>query len=85
MKRDMNAIRNELCEFIRIADEKKINALYELLEQDIEAKKGWWLDTNIVEELEDRYNALESGIDKGVSLDEMTESIAEKRKKKYGG
>ena len=81
----MNAIRNEICDFIRIADEKKINALYELLEQDIEAKKGWWLDANVVEELESRYNALKSGEDKGVSLDEVTGSIAEKRKKKYGG
>lgn len=81
----MNAIRSELCDFIRIADEKKINALYELLERDIEAKKGWWLDANMVQELEGRYDALESGEDKGVSLDGMTESIAERRKKKYGG
>lgn len=85
MKRDTNAIRNQLCDFIRIADEKKINALYELLEKEMEDKKEWWQDTNIVQEMESRYNALETGEDIGVTPDEILKSIAHLKKKKHEG
>jgi len=84
MERDMNALRNELCDFIRIADEKKVNALYDLLEEEMTARKEWWQDLNMVREMEARYDALENGTDKGVSLEEFEKTLSELKKKKYG-
>jgi hypothetical protein len=84
MKRDINALRDELCDFIRIADEKKVNALHDLLENEMVAQKEWWQDLNMVQEMEARYEALESGADKGVSLEELKKTISENKKKKYG-
>lgn len=84
MKKDTNAIRNELCEFIRIANDKKINALYELLSSEMKAGEEWFKDENLVQEFETRYNAMESGEDEGVTPEALLKSIAERRKKKYG-
>lgn len=77
------ALRNKLYDYIREADDKKLKAIYKLLEVDIEGTDEWWKDEQMVAEMETRYEALVSGKDKGVSKEGLVESIAKARKKKY--
>jgi hypothetical protein len=78
------AIRNKLYDFIRVADNKKLQAIYHLLENDIEKENVWWGDKQFVAELDKRYNDLETGADKGVSIKELETSIDKLRQKKFG-
>ena len=43
-----------------------------------------WKDKRFLEELDDRFDALETGEDKGVTLQEMETSIEKMRVNKYG-
>ena len=77
------AIRNKLYDYIRVADDKKLNAIYNLLENEIEQTNEWWKDKQITQELESRYQALENGSDKGVSVEQLEQSVG-KLRLKYG-
>ena len=79
-----NIIRHKLYDYIRIADDKKLHAIYNLLENEIEETSEWWKDKLFVEELEHRYEALESGKDKGFTVEQLEASIDKLRKKRYG-
>lgn len=78
------AIRSKLYDYIRVADDKKLHAIYNLLEGEIEKVTEWWEDKEFILELDRRDRALETGEDKGTSLEEMTASINKLRQKKYG-
>ncbi|MEP6713736.1 MAG: hypothetical protein ABJA37_15015 [Ferruginibacter sp.] len=75
------AIRHKLYDFISVADEKKLNAIYHLLQDEIERTKEWWKDKAFTAELDDRYQSLENGTDKGYTIDELETSISKLRKK----
>src|SRR5665647_831779 len=77
-------IRHKLYDFIRVADDKKLNAIYHLLENEIEQTQEWWKDKLFTTELDNSYEAMENGTDKGFTLDELEKSISKLRKKKYG-
>lgn len=77
-------IRHKLYDFIRVADDKKLSAIYHLLEDEIEQTQEWWKDNVFTDELDLRYKSLENGTDKGFTLDELKNSISKLRKKKYG-
>jgi hypothetical protein len=78
------AIRNKLYDFIRVADEKKLNAIYHLLQGEIDQTQEWWKDKAFTAELDRRYQSLENGTDKGYTLDELDTSVIKQRKKRYG-
>lgn len=78
-----SSIRIKLYDYIRIADEKKLHAIYDLLENEIEETEQWWNDKQLVKEFDARYEALESDKDKGFTPVQLEESIAKLRKKKY--
>ncbi len=80
----ITAIRTRLYDYIRIAYSKKLHTLYNLLENDIEVKTEWWKDEQFMDELDRRDQALETGDDKGVTLEEMMASIDKLRVEKYG-
>ncbi len=71
-------------DFIRVADDKKLNAIYNLLENEIEQTAEWWKDKGFVDELGHRYKALENGTDKGFTSEELKSSVSKLRKKRYG-
>ncbi len=77
-------IRHKLYDFIRVADDKKLYAIYHLLENDIEETREWWKDKLYTTELDHRYEAMENGTGKGITLEELETSISKLRKKKYG-
>ena len=78
------AIRNKLYDYIRVADDKKLNAIYNLLENEIEQTNEWWKDKQFTQELDRRYHALQNGSDKGVTIEQLEQSISKLRLKKYG-
>jgi hypothetical protein len=78
------AIRNKLYDYIRVADDKKLYAIYNLLENEIEQTNEWWKNKKFNAELDSRYEALETGADKGVTLEQLEQSITKLRIKKYG-
>jgi hypothetical protein len=78
------SIRHKLYDYIRLADDKKLYAIYSLLEGEIEETKEWWKQNGFVEELDKRYAALESGTDKGFDLQQLELSIDKLRKRRYG-
>lgn len=77
-------IRHKLYDYIRVADDKKLLAIYNLLENEIEETLEWWKDKMVVAELNERYEALESGKDKGFTIEQLEDSVDKLRKKKYG-
>lgn len=78
------AIRNRLYDFIRIADDKKLHAIYNLLEHDIEKEEKWWQNSHIIAELDKRADALLTGEDSGFTTEQLAASIDKLRAKKYG-
>ncbi len=77
-------MRLKLYDFIWVADDKKLYAIYHLLENDKEEAKEWWKDKLFTGDLDKRYNAMGNGRDKGVTPEEMKTTISKLRKKKYG-
>ena len=75
-------IRHKLYDFIRVADDKRLYAIYHLLENEIEETQEWWKDKAFTDELDLRYKALEDGTDRGFTVDELKNSIGKLRKKK---
>lgn len=78
-----SALRIKLYDYIRVADEKKLHAIYNLLENEIEETIEWWEDKQFIKELDYRYEAMESGKDEGVTLSQLEGFIENLRKKKY--
>lgn len=77
-------IRHKLYDYIRVADNKRFHAIYNLLESEIEQTNEWWKDKQLVKELDNRYQALKTGTDTGFPTSELIESIYKLRTKKYG-
>jgi hypothetical protein len=82
----MNAadIRDKLYDYIKVADDKKIKAIYMMLEDDIAEETEWWKNPAFVSDLEKEYEAWNSGKDKGYSLTEIKAEIASRKAKKHG-
>ncbi len=83
----MNAgvIRGRLYDYIRVADDKKIKAIYMMLEDDIAEETEWWNIPSLVSELEKGYEAWDSGKDKGYSLADIKVEIVSRKAKYTGG
>ena len=78
------AIRDKLYDYIRIADDKKIKAIYMMLEDDITEEIEWWNNPAFVAELEKEFDAWDAGKEKGYSLAQVKAEIGKRRAKKHG-
>jgi hypothetical protein len=76
------AVREKLYDYIRVADDKKIKAIYTMLEDDMTEQLGWWNDNTLVQELDSRYKAWENGSAKAYSLAEVEASIEQLKKRR---
>lgn len=77
-------IRHKLYDYIRLADDKKLYAIYSLLEGEVEETSEWWKNKGFVTELGKRHDALETGADQGFTIEQLEVSIDKLREKKYG-
>ena len=77
-----SAVRDKLYDYIRVADDKKIKAIYLMLEDDIIEKAAWWKDAVFLSEIDNRYAAWTEGREKGYSIDEISDAIGLLKKKR---
>lgn len=75
-------IREKLYDFIRIAEDEKVKAIYVMLEDTIREDLEWWKDKAFTNELDARYGNYKSGKEKAYSLKEIEESIEELKQKR---
>jgi hypothetical protein len=76
------AIRQKLYDYIRIAEDKKIKAIYTMLEDEITEDLEWWKDNVFTDELDRSYAAWQTGKEKGYSLKEVDASIEQLKKRR---
>lgn len=69
------AVREKLYDYIRVADDKKVKAIYMMLEDEITEELEWWKDKVFVKELDKRYKAWISGKEKSYTQAEVDASI----------
>ena len=55
------AIRDRLYDYIRYADEKKVKAIYTVVEEEINDQVNLWEDKNFLKEIDMRLNEYEQG------------------------
>jgi hypothetical protein len=77
-------VRDRLHDYIRVADDKRIKAIYMMLEDDIAEETEWWNNPTLVSELEKEYEAWDSGKDKGYSLADIKAEIVSRKAKQHG-
>lgn len=75
-------VREKLYDYIRVADDKKIKAIFMMLEDEITAELEWLKDKGFTKELESRYDAWASGKEKGYSRMDIADSIDQLKKKR---
>ncbi len=77
------ALRKQVKKYVDKADENSLRRVNAILEID-QSSNEWWKDKEFVAELDRRYEAMESGEDKGVTLKELDISIEARRLARYG-
>jgi hypothetical protein len=66
-----DTIRERLHEYIRFADDKKVNAIYTMVEDEIVDRLDLRDDPAFLNELKERLDDIESGNDEGLSWEEV--------------
>ena len=73
------AIRTKLFDYIKVANDKKIKAIYTILENEISETENWWNDKNFIKELDQRFADWETGKDNGYTLSEVKNEILKRK------
>ena len=68
-------LRRKLKDYIEVADEKKIKAIYTMVEEDINASYEWWKDKQLIAELDKRSSDIKTGKVKAISWDDAKKKI----------
>ncbi|MDP3913134.1 MAG: hypothetical protein Q8R96_05280 [Bacteroidota bacterium] len=70
-----STIRQRLYDYIKVADDKKVKAIYTAIENDISEMDNWWDDETLIAELDKCSSDLKSGKDKGVNWAELKRKL----------
>ena len=68
-------IRHKLYDYIRVAEDKKIKAIYTMLEEEIEGSYDYWSDKNFLDELNKRSEDFKSGKSEKISWEDAKTNI----------
>ncbi|MBC7868415.1 MAG: hypothetical protein H7X88_12840 [Gloeobacteraceae cyanobacterium ES-bin-316] len=74
-------LRQKLHSYIRFAEDKKIKAIYTMVEDDIATNYQWWEDKNLMAAISKDASEIKKGTQKTFSLMEMKKTIETARKK----
>ena len=72
-------IRHKLYDYIRVAGDKKVKAIYAILEGEIEEIYDYWNDKAFTAELEKRSADYKSGKSKGIKWEDVKAQILSSR------
>ena len=75
-----SAIRRKLYDYIRVADDEKVEAIYTLLKDQLRPAADWSEDKEFVAELDERVRRYEAGIDRSYTSDGLEASTEELKK-----
>ena len=75
-------LRHKLYDYIRRAEDKKIKAIYTILEEEIEGDYDHWNDKDFVEEITKRSQELKSRKVKGILWEDAMAQILDSSKQK---
>lgn len=76
------AIRHKLYDYIRAAEDRKVKAIYTMLEEEIEENYVYWNDKVFLAELDKRSTDFKSGKVKSVLWEEAKAQISGSAKRK---
>ena len=68
-------IRNKLIQYIQVADNDHLKALYTLLEDRIEQDLPWFEKVELIQEFTSRYENWKKGQEKGYSISDIDAEI----------
>jgi putative addiction module component (TIGR02574 family) len=79
---DTLTVRQKLFEYIRTADDEKVEAIYTLIKDDANGRYEWWNDEELVAELDLRSDDLKSGKVKGIPWEDVKSRLLSSRTEK---
>lgn len=74
-------IRQKLYDYIRVANDKKVKAIYTMLETEVEENYDHWNDKAFVDELTKRSEDYHQGKIKGITWEEVKSNLSTSSKK----
>ncbi|MBO9617790.1 MAG: hypothetical protein J7539_02035 [Niabella sp.] len=75
--------REKLVEYIQQADERKVKAIYTILEREISTEYNWWEDEDFVAQLDREMADIKSGKSKTYTWEEVQAETKRLRTKRY--
>lgn len=76
------SIRQKLYDYIRVAEDRKIKAIYTMLEDEIDEVHDYWNDKVFIADVESRSSSLKTGKVAGVHWEKAKTQIAGAAKSK---
>lgn len=76
------AIRTKLSEYISVADDEKIKAMYVLFKNDINSGLAWWQNDDLIAEFDADHKNWKEGKMKGHSIEDVRKTIKELKLKR---
>lgn len=77
------AIREKLHDFVNTADDKQVETLYSIFEDQMSSEYDHWKDEAFVNEIDKRLNDFESGRVKGIPWEEVKLKAENRLKSKH--